>query len=476
MAIEQVRQGTVSSDIAELAAALMARQRLPLKALQDRRTELTQRASLLGTLKTKLLALRAELDAMAQQGALSPFAAKAATSSDTTVLAASATASAADATVSVTVTQLARRATHVSHRYADTGTTIADGGTGTFSFSLTIAGTVYTASVTINPGESDRDVLDKVAAAITAAVDGKASAVRVAPEAGASRLSVASAETGTANKITFTDTDGLLTRLGLVHPTPTAATDTTGGYVAEDLGNHELDAILVVDGLTYYRGSNTITDVVTGLTLTLKATSATAVTVKVQPDADRALERLKGFIAKWNDVLDFLAQHTFVDAKSGTRGALSLDSTYNRLASELRVRASAIVASQPAGAPNSLPALGIRADRQGKLAIADEAKVRDRFLADPAAVQTLFNAADGLATTLEAYIETHTAATGTINLTRNAITTRVSGLDGQIARLEASLAKREARLAEQLARAQALLQNFSRQAGQIGAFFASQVG
>jgi flagellar hook-associated protein 2 len=470
MAVDSVRQGTVSQEISDLAYALMARDRVPLNALKERRDLLTQRSSALSTLKTRLSALRSQADALANIGSLSAFATKAASSSDTAVLGVSASTSAANATLSITVQQLARRATHVSDLATDTATTIADGGTGTFDFDVTIGTTTYNASVTIDAADDDETVLDNIATAISDAVGTAGSAVRIQAETGKSRLSVSSAESGTTNKITFTDTDGLLARIGVVHGSPTAATATTGGYVYEDLGNHELDAKLLVDGLTYYRDTNTVTDLLSGVTLDLKGTSESAVTVKIQPDADKAVATIKDFIAKYNDVLDYLAQSTKVDVTGGTRGVLSLDSTFATLGLELKRRASTIVSSQASDAPNSLAAIYVRAGRDGKLSISDESKLRELFADDPTAIQTLFNAADGVATTLGDYVDRHTESDGTIGLTRNTISSRVASLDGQIRRLETSLAKKQLRIEEQLARNQALLIQLAQQQNQIMSF------
>ncbi len=472
MAVGTVRQGTVSADISNLAAALLANQRAPLDALNTQRSQLNQKSSVLTTLKTRLSALKAEADGMAQIGALSSFTAKAASSSNETILTASATTSAANSTVAVTVQQLAKRATHVSDRYTDTGTTIAGAGAGTFNFSITIAGTAYNASVTITAGDSDKTVLDNVAAAINTAVGSKGSAVRVAPNTGTSRLSVASADTGSANKLVFTDTDGLLARIGVVHGSPTAATDTTGGYVYDDLGNHELDATLVVDGLTYYRDSNTVTDLITGVTLNLKATSASPVTVKIQPDADQAVNKLKSFIAKYNDAVDYVNQQTAIDGQAHTRGPLAGDSAFSRLRVELRLRATGVVASQGPGLPNSLAALGIRAGADGKLSITDETKLRNTFAANPASVQSLFNASDGVATTLEAYVDGFTKSTGSINSSQSSITSRISTLNAQIDRMQDTLDKKQRSLEDQLARQQAMLDNLGRQQTQIQNFLA----
>lgn len=471
MAVGSVRQGTVSSEISEIAAGLLARERVPIQTLENRRSELNSRSSVLATLRTRLLALRSTLDTLAGAGTLSPFAAKAATASDTATLGASATASATSSVLSVTVGALARRATHVSDRLADTGATIATGGAGTFTFSVTVAGVTYASSVTVGAADDDKTVLDNVAAAITAAAAGKVSAVRVQTESGASRLSVASATSGTTNKLTFTDSDGLLARLGLVRGTPTAATDSTGGYVYEDLGNHELDARLVVDGLTYYRDSNTVTDLVEGVTLSLKAVSSSPVTVKVQVDTEHALDKIREFIGRYNEVLDHLAQHTAIDAKRGTRGVLALEPVYADLPSQLRLRLAARVGSQAAGTPDTLSVLGIKAGQDGRLSIADEAALRDRLAASPEAVAALFNATDGVATTLESFVDGYANSVGQIALTQNQLTLRIGNISAQITRANAVLARKQTQLEQQLARHQALLQQLARQANQVTSFF-----
>jgi len=300
-----------------------------------------------------------------------------------------------------------------------------------------------------------------VAAAITEAAGGKVSAVRVQTEAGASRLSVSSAESGTSNRISFTDTDGLLARLGLVHDSPTAATDTTGGYVYDDLGNHELDAKLVVDGLTYYRDRNTITDLVDGLTLNLKAVSSGPATLKIQTDTDSALATINDFISRYNHVVSHLDQQTAIDAKAGTRGVLALDPVYVELKSQLRLRLAARVASQEPGTADTLSALGIRAATDGKLSIASESELRDRIAANPEAVAALFNAADGVATTMETVVGRYSGSVGQVALSQTQITLGGSNLSAQIKRANDLLARKQTQLEQQLAR----------QANQVTTFF-----
>ncbi|MBI4611265.1 MAG: flagellar filament capping protein FliD [Candidatus Rokubacteria bacterium] len=470
--------GTLATpaQLAELARRLLARDRVPLQALQDRQSLLNKRSSVLGTLRGKLSLLKGALDQFLQPGTLSPFAAKSATSSDTALLGAAASTSASAGSHTVVVNQLAKRSTFASAVYTDSGTAISGAGTGTFNFTLTINGTAYTASVTVNAGDTDRTVLSNVATAITNAVSGKATAVVVATESGKSRLSLASTETGTANNIAFTDTDGLLGRLGLTNAT--AATDTDGGYIYKDLGNHELDAKVTLNGLTYYRESNTISDLIAGLTFTLKAADASkTVTVNVEPDADGILAKIKDFITKYNDVLDFLAANSAVDTKAGTRGVLSLDPVVSGFRSQLRSLAATVVGSAASGDPNSLPALGILAGADGKLSISNETTLKDTIKSDPTAVSTVFAAtSDGVATKIEDFIDDYTGAGGRISATQTQLSTRIRGLDTQIARMKAALEKKQLALQQQLARDQSVLVALNRQLAQVQKFFTTLSG
>lgn len=461
---------TVSIDIQNLAFKLLARDRQPLTVLQTRLDDLNKESSVLGTLRTKLLAVHDEAQVLSQLGTLSPFAAMAATSSDTSVLTASATPTAAAGTFSVTVAQLAQRSTFATNTYTGAGTAISGANTGTFAFSLTIAGTTYNASVTVNAGDTDQTVLQNVATAINTAVGGAASAVVAQLSTGQARLSVASANTGTANQITFTDTNGLLGQLGLTNPA--AATNTTGGYVFADLGNHELDAKVVVNGLTYFRGSNTITDLVSGVTLTLKSTSASPLTVQVAPDADAAVSEIKNFIQKYNDAIDYLRQNTVIDAQNNIRGPLAGDSTFLLLPSELRATEGTIVGSQPAGTPNSLAALGIQADDNGDLSITNEAQLRSTFTTNPSAVENLFNAPDGVATQLTAFVDRYSSFSGLIAADQNQLGLQVTDLKGRISDLQARLDTRQAALEQQLAQEQAMLDSLNNQSTQISRFLA----
>ncbi|BAT71391.1 flagellar hook-associated protein 2 [Thermosulfidibacter takaii ABI70S6] len=67
-----------------------------------------------------------------------------------------------------------------------------------------------------------------------------------------------------------------------------------------ELGSKEQDAVIEVDGLTYVRPTNTIDDVIGGVTLNLNGTSDSYVTLSINPDEDYIIDKFADFIAKYN--------------------------------------------------------------------------------------------------------------------------------------------------------------------------------
>lgn len=473
--IGSTTSSTMSAQIQALAAQLMAKQRQPLQVLQQRETTLNQRFSVLGTLASKLSALKSAVDSLKEPGSLSPFSAKGVQVTDSAILSASSSSSATAGTHSITVNALAKASTFASNVYTNTNTALSGAGTGTFGFTLTIDGNAYVASVTINPGDTDRTVLENVASAINTAVGTKATATAMTQATGQSRISLSSTATGTANNITFTDTDGLLARLGITNAG--TADNTNGGYIYKDLGGHELDASVTFNGLTVYRESNTVTDLVTGLTLNLKtANVATPVSVTVQSDADSITTKVKDFITKYNDVLSHLSSNTKVDTKGGPSGVLAFDAVFGGLSGQIR-RAAATIVSDITTGENSLMALGIKPGADGQLAISDETAFKNLIVTDVSKVSAVFaTTTTGVSTVLSNAIAGYVGAAGSITAAQNQLTSRLNGIGAQITRTNAILARRQAQLERQLARQQEMLQRLTAQQNQMNQIIARMMG
>jgi flagellar hook-associated protein 2 len=79
------------------------------------------------------------------------------------------------------------------------------------------------------------------------------------------------------------------------------------------------DAVVRVDGVTMTRDTNTVTDAVTGVTLTLlKAEAGVIATVDVARGPKDATTALNGFVTAYNAIVDFVAKQTVVDVGTST--------------------------------------------------------------------------------------------------------------------------------------------------------------
>src|SRR5690606_2049611 len=91
------------------------------------------------------------------------------------------------------------------------------------------------------------------------------------------------------------------------------------------------DAEFNVNGIDVTRGSNTISDAVSGVTFELKSVGSAAITIS--RDTQNTIAKVKAFVAQYNSTQDFLADKTAQDA------ILQGDSTLIRLQSTIRLRA-----------------------------------------------------------------------------------------------------------------------------------------
>ena len=76
------------------------------------------------------------------------------------------------------------------------------------------------------------------------------------------------------------------------------------------------DAEIVMDGLTVYRSSNTVTDLAPGVSLFLhKADPATPVTLQVSEDREAVQESVQALVDSYNDVINFIHSRNEYDTE-----------------------------------------------------------------------------------------------------------------------------------------------------------------
>lgn len=97
------------------------------------------------------------------------------------------------------------------------------------------------------------------------------------------------------------------------------------------------DAKIVMNGLTITRDSNNIDSVITGVTLNLLDTKiGTNIRLNVNSDTSTVESQIKGFVTNYNTLIAELNNFSKVDSNSGNKGVLAGDATVRSIETQLR--------------------------------------------------------------------------------------------------------------------------------------------
>ena len=152
--------------------------------------------------------------------------------------------------------------------------------------------------------------------------------------------------------IISTDTGGTLGS-GFVVPT---------GYAASD-------ANLTVDGINYSRKSNSVSDIVPGVTFTLKGTTSSAASVSLDRDTTDLKTRLNALVTAYNDFNNIVNETTNPKSTLGTYGATLVgDSTVKMIRQQIRSLLFT-TSSTPGKSISSLSQVGYSIDQHGVLSL-----------------------------------------------------------------------------------------------------------
>ncbi|MCF7740817.1 MAG: flagellar filament capping protein FliD [Candidatus Marinimicrobia bacterium] len=462
----------------------MQSERKPRENLVDRKDELNTRKSVLSDLDSKLSSLNSKVETL-NDPVIDHFAAKTATSSDTEKFTLSATSSASSGTHSISVERLAKSDTRVSHQYSDSGTDFTSITTDQ-TFSITVGHPTETDSdnretieVTISAdtfSKSNDEVLKEIADSINSAMYGAVNdetinndeivnASVVTESSGNSRLVFRSASSGFKYRMGFNDSsDNLLSTLEISNNVQSSGT--SGGYII-DPGSSATDSMLnskfKIDGLDFYRDSNSVSDAIKGVTINLMDTFSSQETITISPDTESVKEDVKSFIDSYNEALDFLNENTKVDPETNQSSALSGDITYRGLSTDLRNIIASPVDSVSNTEYNKLFNIGIETDDEGKLSIEDSEKFEEALQANPANVSKIFNSSDGVATKMEEYLENYTSTGGSIDTSKDNIESNIVRLNDRISMWDDILAQREQQLRQKYSKIQEMMTKLNNQ-------------
>ncbi|MCH7701860.1 MAG: flagellar filament capping protein FliD [Planctomycetes bacterium] len=150
--------------------------------------------------------------------------------------------------------------------------------------------------------------------------------------------------------------------------------------------------------------TNTLTEVLGGVTIDLLSASDEEVTLSIAQDVDSIVNEISSFVASYNSTLDLMDDQTSFDSETFEKGILFGDTTVNRV----RDRLYRAVTDEFDGAPemtDRLFEIGVAIGEGVRLEF-DDAKFREVYAGDPDAVEVLFTLQDsGVGDALEAALE-----------------------------------------------------------------------
>lgn len=345
-------------DTAQIVSELMRVERIPVQSMQRRQREDQAKVDAYGEVTTKLSGLRDALSGLTQ---LSDFRAHAtADSSDEDAVTATVSGEAKPGSVTFSVTQLARQQQEASA----TGLASADASVGAGTVTISIGGTDHDIATTA--GTSLRDLATSIT---DLGVGVSASVLQV--DDGDHRLVVTSDETGEDAAFTLTSTAASLGSFDTLQVAQDAQVTLGSGAGA----------------LTVHRSSNTVTDLVEGVSLDLRSAGGQPVTITTARDLDAAVDAVSGLVTAANELIT-LARDKSVYVPDGESGPLNGQSAIRDLLFDLEGALSSPVPNLD-GATSFASAIGITLGEDGTFSL-DEGVLRSAFEEDFEAVAGFF--------------------------------------------------------------------------------------
>lgn len=397
---------TSGLDVNALVSQLMTVEQIPITKLASQTASYQAKLSAFGTIQGAMANFQTTVSTLSNASA---FQAVTATASDTTMMSATALTSAVPGSYSIEVTSLAQSQKLVAAGQTSVSAAIGTGAATTLTFDFgTIAGTLVAGkydpgatftstgggvkTVTIDASNNSlqgmRDAINAANIGVTASIinDGTATPYR---------LVLSSASMGAANSMKISAT-GDATVGGLL------ANDPAAGIAGQNLTESvtALNANLKVNGITVSKNSNTISDVVPGVTLNLTklTTLAVPVTLTVARDTTAVTKSVNDFVAGYNALNKALTDVSSYNAATKKGAILQGDATVRNLQARLR----GVLNTPGTGSVTSLSQIGVTFQRDGTLAV-DSAKLATAVQTNYSGIAGLFAATGAASDSLVTY-------------------------------------------------------------------------
>jgi len=383
-------------DVNSIVTGLMNVERVPLNNVTAQKTDYQSQISAYGTLKSALSTFQTSVSALTS---ISKFNAQTVTSGNTTAITATSNGNATIGDYAVTVSQLAKSQKLASGGFTNISDTV---GTGT----LTISFGTFTPAV-IDPPAPSSFASNAAKTDVTVTIDSSnntLAGVRDAINASNSSVSATIVNDGTANRLVITSKDtGAVNSLKI-----SVADDDANNLDASGLSQLAYDpqatsgngknlsqvqeaknAVLNIDGIDIVKSTNSITDVIEGVTLNLLATTSGSVNLGVGSNKEAVKTSVTAFVDAFNKLDTTLRSLTKYDETGKASGALLGDATARTVTNQIRAVMTKTIAN--GNTINSLSQIGVSFQADGKLAL-DTTKLDNVMANSFSSISTLFAA------------------------------------------------------------------------------------
>jgi flagellar hook-associated protein 2 len=435
--IIQALTGSSSSgiDVTTAVTAAVTAAEAPATAWSNTLTSLENQSTALTQIQKDVQNLDNDLQ---QLNSISgPLASATVTSSNSSVVTATAAAGSTQGNHIVQVNNLATASSWVSAEFASGSATVPAG-----SLTITTSGGT-TQTINTDGTQSLSDIATQINS------DDLGVTANVITDANGSRLSIESTTTGSASGFTISGSSGF------------GANTVTAG----------VNASLTVDGVSISSASNTVTGALPGVSLNLQSASTGQVTLNVQPDASAASTAITQFVTDYNTVIGDLNTQ-FTNGPSG-QGPLAEDANIINLQSAVEQSLSFLKPAST-GATTDLSSLGISINKDGTLSL-NSSTLQNTLQNNFSGVQQFFqgSALNGFAANMDQQLTNFLApGNGAFTVELSSISTQETTLKGDITNfMNTVITPLQSRLTAQFSQAETELQELPGELKQISAEF-----
>jgi len=398
-------------DLQSMLTSILTAERAPIKTLDTKISVANNKISLYGTLKSKLDALKTAAETLQFPSRLSALSAS---SSDTTVLSASAAYTAAVGSYSTDVTQLAGTQKSFTTAYL-AGSTFGPG-----DLNFTVGGVAAATISLTNPAGS---TLQEVSTAINDAKIGVTATV-ITDSTGKQRMVLTGNESGAGNDFSLTSS-----------ATVSGGQDSLASFDTTTVGLNRTvaqDAKMTIDGIEVSSSSNTFTNVA-GLTLTAAKLGTSNVTV--QNDSTKITEAVQAFVDAYNAVQSLIKSNSGYNSATNSGQAFTGDSAARSVLNSLGNARTTVPAELSGATLNTLSALGVTIQQTGQLKL-------DKDVLSSA----ISTSATDVVAALNAYGKSFNTEVTALLSSDGSVSNRLNSLDSTVRRYKDSQAALEVRV------------------------------